>query len=60
MKTFNEKVQEAHSCKKSEGKIIAISMDKLGNTYCAYCNQRVDYPQPSSKEIKEIIEKTGL
>ena len=32
-----------HNCKESEGKIVAIGIDKLGNTYCSYCRKIVNY-----------------
>jgi hypothetical protein len=28
-----------HTCKECKGKIILISVDKLGNTRCGYCNK---------------------
>ena len=36
-------LSEIHDCKKCHGKIVAISVDKLGNTYCGYCGERIDY-----------------
>jgi len=36
-------LSEVHDCEKCHGKIVCISVDKLGNTYCGYCGQRVDY-----------------
>ena len=45
-------LEEIHDCEKCHGKIVAISVDKLGNTYCGYCGQRVDY-SPFWKEIEE-------
>jgi len=35
--------RKIHSCSKSEGKIVGISVDKLGVTRCGYCNEVVDY-----------------
>lgn len=32
-----------HTCGKSEGKIVLIEADSLGNTYCGYCKEKVDY-----------------
>ena len=32
-----------HTCEKSRGKIVCITMDALGVTRCGYCNQVVDY-----------------
>ena len=36
-------LSEIHNCKKSQGKIVSITIDKLGVTRCAYCNQVVNY-----------------
>jgi len=51
-----EEVQEAmkdlskyHDCEKCRGKIVAIGCDKLGNTYCQYCGEKVKYPKLSKK-----------
>ena len=32
-----------HTCEKSRGKIVCITMDALGVTRCAYCNEVVNY-----------------
>jgi hypothetical protein len=37
------KIEEIHTCEKSEGKIVCIEIDMLGNTYCAYCHSQVPY-----------------
>ncbi|MHA1868721.1 MAG: hypothetical protein ACTSXD_11810 [Candidatus Heimdallarchaeaceae archaeon] len=50
---WNKQMMEAHDCKKCHGKIFAVRMDKLGNSYCAYCGQKVNYPKPTKEEIKE-------
>ena len=52
-------LEEIHDCKKCHGKIVAIAIDKLGNTYCRYCGQRVDY-SPFMKEIEKEMEKSGV
>ncbi len=36
-------LSEIHNCKKCQGKIVCISLDKIGVTRCSYCNQVVDY-----------------
>ena len=56
-KQFMQKMQDAHSCEKNEGKIFAVGMDKLGNKFCAYCGRKVNYPNPTEEEIKEILRK---
>ena len=37
------KLEDIHDCKKCHGKIVGIKVDKLGNTYCGYCGEQVDY-----------------
>jgi len=49
-------LEKTHDCEKCHGKIVAISVDKLGNTYCGYCGQRVDY-SPVMKELEKENEK---
>ena len=36
-------LSEIHNCEKCQGKIVAITIDKVGITRCAYCNEVVDY-----------------
>ena len=45
------KLEDIHQCDKSEGKIVAIRADKLGNTYCGYCGEKVDYSRWSKEKI---------
>ncbi len=37
------KLHEIHNCPKSKGKIVCITIDKVGVTKCNYCNRVVDY-----------------
>ena len=51
-------LSEIHNCKECQGKIVSITLDKLGVTRCAYCNQVVDYSDYFKyKEAKKQIEK---
>jgi len=55
-------LSEVHNCKKCQGKIVCISIDKVGITRCAYCNQVVDYTDyfryiDAKKIIKQLEEK---
>ena len=55
------KLEELHNCKKCQGKIVAISVDKLGISRCSYCNEVVDYAgwfkeQQENKFLKIIKE----
>jgi len=36
-------LSELHNCKKCRGKIVCIATDHVGNTFCGYCGERVDY-----------------
>lgn len=56
-KDFMKKIESAHDCEKCHGKIIAIAVDKLGNTYCSYCGQKVYYPRPTKEEIEKMTIK---
>jgi hypothetical protein len=51
------KLEELHSCPQSEGKIVMIEMDNVGNTYCGYCHQRVDYNKFFEEEL---LKKLGV
>jgi len=48
---YMKQMKEAHTCDKCEGKIFAISLDKLGNQRCGYCNQIVKYPKATKFEL---------
>jgi hypothetical protein len=52
------KIEEIHDCEKCHGKIVCISVDKLGNTYCGYCGERVNYGKllEELKVIKDVLE----
>ena len=47
-------LSEVHDCEKCRGKLVCIMADKLGNTFCSYCGQRVDY-----SELFKEVEKNG-
>lgn len=48
---FMKEIVAAHDCGKCHGKIIAIGTDSLGNTYCGYCHERVNYPKATKEEL---------
>ena len=55
-------LSEIHDCEKCHGKIVCISIDALGVTRCAYCNQVVDYSsyfKNKYNEIKNTIQNTN-
>ena len=45
-------LEEVHKCPQSQGKIVSIAIDVVGNTYCSYCNERVDYSRWIKAQIK--------
>jgi hypothetical protein len=42
-KFINETLEEVHNCKESKGKIVCISIDLFGNSFCGYCGKQVNY-----------------
>lgn len=55
-------LEEIHNCKKSKGKIVCITVNPLGITRCAYCNEIVDYSdyfkfQEAERVIEELENK---
>jgi len=54
---------DIHDCEKSHNKIVCISVDKFGNTFCDYCKTPVDYSALSDLNItanlKELLRLTG-
>lgn len=57
---FRKKQQQAHSCQKCQGKIFCISIDKLGQTRCAYCNEIVNYPRATKEDLDRWMKEKGL
>jgi len=54
---FQKKTQEAHNCDKCQGKIFCVSIDKLGITRCAYCNELVIYPSLTKEELGALMKE---
>lgn len=50
-------LSDIHDCEKCHGKIVAISRDEFGNTYCGYCGEKVDYT-PWFKEIEKEMKNS--
>lgn len=46
-------LSELHDCDKCHGKLVSIEVDAMGNSYCGYCHERVDYRSWFEKELKE-------
>ena len=46
---IDKNLEKLHDCDKCHGKMVGISVDVCGNTYCGYCGKRIDY----FKDIKE-------
>ncbi len=49
---FQKRMQNAHNCLKCQNKIFCVSVDKLGKTRCAYCNEIVVYPSVSKEQLE--------
>lgn len=47
-------LSDIHNCEESEGKIVCISIDLLGNTYCRYCGQQVRYPKMNEEDFEKL------
>jgi hypothetical protein len=52
-------LEDYHDCKNCHGKIVMISIDKLGQSHCGYCNKPVDYPRLTEKAMREFVELHG-
>jgi len=50
-----DNLENYHDCYKCHGKIVAISLDKLGNTKCGYCGQVVKYPKLKKEVFENMI-----
>ena len=48
-------LSEIHNCKKCQGKIVLINSDKLGNTYCGYCGEKVDYKSYWQSRLPQMV-----
>jgi len=35
-------IEKIHSCEKSQGKIVCISIDNMGTTRCVYCGEIIN------------------
>lgn len=47
-------LEELHDCEKCHGKMVMIAVDKMGNTYCGYCHERVDYGKFFEDKFKGV------
>jgi len=36
-------LSKLHDCEKSHNKIVCIAVDHMGNEFCSYCGEKVDY-----------------
>lgn len=45
-------LEKIHNCPESKGKIVCISMDDFGNTFCGYCHRQVNYKLYYDKAYK--------
>lgn len=52
-----DNLQEYHDCSKCHGKIVSITLDKLGNTHCAYCGAVVQYPKMEKLAFEKFLKE---
>jgi hypothetical protein len=57
IKKWSRDVVDSHDCKLCHNKIILITTDYFGNTYCGYCGKLVHYPKISKEEFLKCLEK---
>ncbi len=50
-------LSEIHDCEKCHNKMVCITIDKIGITRCAYCNQVVLYKQFIEKKLADYIKR---
>ena len=50
-------LEKYHDCEKCHGKIVGISFDFFGNTYCGYCGMKVLYPKLKREVFEKIIKR---
>lgn len=43
-----------HNCSKCINKMISITIDCLGNTYCGYCHERINY---NVEILQQLVDK---
>ena len=53
------KLSDIHDCDKCHGKIVLISVDKVGITRCGYCNEIVDYREYHKQMMNCLFGKHG-
>jgi len=57
-------LEDYHDCEKCHDKMVFMSLDKLGNTSCGYCGEKVNYPKLSKKgfeiEKKKWVDSQNL
>jgi len=56
-KHFQREFLRTHDCNKCKGKIVMISIDKIGNTYCGYCGQAVEYPRLTKEAMEKMLKE---
>lgn len=56
-------LSQVHDCEQCHNKIVCISIDEFGNTYCGYCHQQVNYKpyydNLYKQEILQLINTTS-
>ena len=57
-----KRLEEYHDCEKCHGKIVCITRDLfgMGDTFCGYCKEKVNYPRLTQKGFDDWKKKTHL
>ena len=48
-------LSELHDCEQCHGKMVLISVNKLGITSCGYCSEQVNYEEYAIKKYKILF-----
>ena len=51
---MEDELSKLHDCEKCHGKMVCVEVDLLGNTYCGYCHERVDYIGYFRNELERL------
>lgn len=51
-------LEDYHDCAKCHGKIVAFSLNYLGQTCCGYCGQAVKYPRMKKEAFEKHFNET--
>ena len=56
-------LSDIHDCPQSHGKIVAITIDYMGQTSCGYCHKKIDYKKwfnyeyENNPELRQLVKE---